>query len=153
MELDFTRLNNLINADHERDGQAINKPTETQTASGQYKTITEPQKPLETLTEGLQGMHKLQRQADAKKQEIDRSLAVYKEYQKNIMISTQLQTEILKGAKAGENIHSLFLKAVKAIALMTSNSLFYNQLEADIRGIYGQDTASPLSGTGEPTIK
>lgn len=134
MELDLTPLNELAKANNERDIQALKKP-------------------LKTPTEGLQDLHKLQRQADAKKQEIDRSLTVYKEYQKNIMISTQLQTEILKGAKAGENIHSLFLKAVKAIALMTSNSLFYNQLEADIRGIYGQDTASPLSGTGEPTIK
>lgn len=40
--------------------------------------------------------------------------------------------------KAGENVYNLFLKAVKAISLMTSNSLFYSQIEADTRAIYGE---------------
>lgn len=40
--------------------------------------------------------------------------------------------------KAGESVYNLFLKAVKAISLMTSNSLFYSQIEADTRAIYGE---------------
>ena len=147
MELDLTRLNSLAFTDFKREQekkQAPESPTETQTASGEYKTLTEPKKPLETLTEGLQGIHKLQRQADAKKQDIDRSLAICREYQQNIKTSSQLQTEILKGAKAGESIYSLFLKAVKAISLMTSNNVFYSQLEGDIRAIYGQGLLDPL---------
>lgn len=141
MELDLTRLNSLAFTDFKREQekkQAPESPAETQTASGEYKTLTEPKKPLETLTEGLEGIHKLQRQADAKKQDIDRSLAICREYQQNIKTSSQLQTEILKGAKAGEDIYSLFLKAVQAISLMTSNSVFYSQLEGDIRAIYGR---------------
>lgn len=109
MELDLTRLNSLAFADFKREQekkQAPESPAETQTASGEYKTLTEPKKPLETLTEGLEGIHKLQRQADAKKQDIDRSLAICKEYQQNIKTSSQLQTEILKGAKAGESVYS-----------------------------------------------
>lgn len=153
MELDLTRLNNLTHADRKRGIQAEKKPTETQTVSGEYKTTANTETPLKTPTEGIEGIHKLQRKADATKQDIDRSLAVYKEYQKNTLISSQLQTEIIKGAKAGEDIYSLFLKAVKVISLMTSNSVFYTQLEADIRAIYGQDVVSPLSGTGEPTTK
>lgn len=144
MELDLTRLNSLAFTDFKREQekkQAPESPAETQTASGEYKTLTEPKKPLETLTEGL---HKLQRQADAKKQDINRSLAIYREYQQNIKTSSQLQTEILKGAKAGESIYSLFLKAVKAISLMTSNNGFYSQLEGDIRAIYGQGLLDPL---------
>lgn len=147
MELDLTRLNSLAFTDFKREQekkQAPEKPTETQTASGEYKTITETKKPLETLTEGLEGIHKLQRQADAKKQDIDRSLAVYREYQQNIKTSSQLQTEILKGAKAGESVYSLLLKACKAISLMTSNSVFYSQIEGDIRAIYGQGLLDPL---------
>lgn len=147
MELDLTRLNSLAFTDFKREQekkQAPEKPTETQTASGEYKTLTEPKKGLETLTEGLQGIHKLQRQADAKKQDIDRSLAICREYQQNIKTSSQLQTEILKGAKAGESIYSLFLKACKAISLMTSNTVFYSQLEGDIRAIYGQGLLDPL---------
>lgn len=54
------------------------------------------------------------------------------------MTSSQLQTDILKGVKAGESIYSLFLKAAKAISLMTSNSVFYSQIEADTRAIYGE---------------
>ena len=147
MELDLTRLNNLAFADFKREQekkQAPESPTEPRKTSGEYKTIADDKKPLETLTEGLQGIHKLQRQADAKKMDIDRSLAICKEYQQNIKTSSQLQTEILKGAKAGESVYSLLLKACKAISLMTSNSVFYSQLEGDIRAIYGQGLLDPL---------
>lgn len=147
MELDLTRLNSLAFTDFKREQekkQAPESPTEPRNASGEYKTIADDKKPLETLTEGLEGIHKLQRQADAKKMDIDRSLAICKEYQQNIKTSSQLQTEILKGAKAGESVYSLFLKACKAISLMTSNSVFYSQLEGDIRAIYGQGLLDPL---------
>ena len=132
MELDFTRLNSLAFMKKE----APKKPSETLKGEGEYKTPIEAKKPLETLTEGLEGINKLQREADRKKQDIDRSLAICREYQQNIKTSSQLQTEILKGVRAGEDIYSLFLKAVKAISLMTSNTVFYSQLEGDIRAIY-----------------
>ena len=147
MELDLTRLNSLAFTDFKREQekkQAPESPTEPRNASGEYKTIANDKKPLETLVEGLEGIHKLQRQADAKKMDIDRSLAICKEYQQNIKTSSQLQTEILKGAKAGESVYSLLLKACKAISLMTSNSVFYSQLEWDIRAIYGQGLLDPL---------
>ena len=147
MELDLTRLNSLAFTDFKREQekkQAPESPTEPRNASGEYKTIADDKKPLETLVEGLEGIHKLQRQADAKKMDIDRSLAICKEYQQNIKTSSQLQTEILKGAKAGESVYSLLLKACKAISLMTSNSVFYSQLEGDIRAIYGQGLLDPL---------
>ena len=147
MELDLTRLNSLAFTDFKREQekkQAPESPTEQRKASGEYKTIADDKKPLETLVEGLEGIHKLQRQADAKKMDIDRSLAICKEYQQNIKTSSQLQTEILKGAKAGESVYSLLLKACKAISLMTSNSVFYSQLEGDIRAIYGQGLLDPL---------
>ena len=137
MELDFTRLNSLAFI-------APKKPSETQKGEGEYKTPIEAKKPLETLTEGLEGINKLQREADRKKQDIDRSLAICREYQQNIKTSSQLQTEILKGVRAGEDIYSLFLKAVKAISLMTSNTVFYSQIEGDIRAIYGQGLLDPL---------
>jgi len=137
MELDFTRLNSLAFMKKE----APKKPSETLKGEGEYKTPIEVKKPLETLTEGLEGINKLQREADRKKQDIDRSLAICREYQKT---SSQLQTEILKGVRAGEDIYSLFLKAVKAISLMTSNTVFYSQLEEDIRAIYGQGLLDPL---------
>jgi len=140
MELDLTRLNSLAFMDF----TAPKKPSEKLKGEGEYKTPIEVKKPLETLTEGLEGINKLQREADRKKQDIDRSLAICREYQQNIKTSSQLQTEILKGARAGEDIYSLFLKAVKAISLMTSNTVFYSQIEGDIRAIYGQGLLEPL---------
>lgn len=144
MELDLTQLIKLGSKNNERDGQAQNKPIEAKTAQGAYKTIAEDKKPVETKIEGLQGIHKLQRQADAKKEEIARTEATNREYQQNSLKASQLQAEILKGTKAGEDIYSLFLKAVKAVSVMTSNDLFYKQLEADIRTIYGEGLLEPI---------
>ena len=45
--------------------------------------------------------------------------------------------------RAGEDIYSLFLKAEKAISLMTSNTVFYSQLEGDIKSIYGAGLLEP----------
>ena len=140
MELDLTKLNKLSFmgfTEEKPEKQPSHKPTETLLTGGEYGEPTEDKKPLELNTEGLEGIIKLQRIADAKKVDIDRSLAICREYQQNIKTSSQLQTDILKGARAGEDIYSLFLKACKAISLMTSNSLFYSQLEGDIRAIYG----------------
>lgn len=147
MELDLTRLNSLAFPENKRAPgakQATKKPPETQISSGEYKTVEGSKEPLETFTEEAPGINKLQRQADAKKQDIDRSLAIFREYQQNIKTSSQLQAEILKGAKAGESVYSLLLKACKAVSLMTSDSAFYSQLEEDIRAIYGQGLLDPL---------
>lgn len=144
MELDLTRLNSLAFMGFSGEKTAPKKLPEEQTEQGEYKTLADPKNGLEVNTEGLEGINKLQREADRKKQDIDRSLAICREYQQNIKTSSQLQTEILKGARAGEDIYSLFLKAVKAISLMTSNTVFYSQLEGDIRAIYGQGLLDPL---------
>lgn len=99
-----------------------------------------PESPVEGLTECLEGQQAKKLFLDTQREREDhrRSLEVYKTYQENIKTSSQLQTDILKGLKAGEDVYSLFLKAAKAIALMTSNSLFYSQAEADLIAIYGR---------------
>ena len=68
---------------------------------------------------------------------------MYSTYQNNIRASEGLQSKILKGVKAGENIYTLFLQAAKAISLMTSNTVFYNQIESDIIDIYGKGLLEP----------
>lgn len=144
MELDLTRLNSLAFTDFKRKQgkkQAPESLTEPRNASGEYKPSAEQENALKRQLEGLQG---LQRKADQNKAEIDHNLEVYRTYQENIKRSGQLQTEILKGAKAGESVYSLLLKACKAISLMTSDSVFYSQLEEDIRAIYGQGLLDPL---------
>ncbi len=119
---------------------ATQSPVDPFLVAGEYKTLTETQKPAERLTEGLEGQQakKLYLDTQREREDRQRSLEVYRTYQENIKTSSQLQTEILKGLKAGEDVYSLFLKAAKAISLMTANSLFYSQIEADIEAIYGR---------------
>jgi hypothetical protein len=114
----------------------FNEPLESE-------TIPEPQKPVEGHTGTNTGVPRLQREAESRKAEAERTLKIYQEYQQNIKTSSQIQTEILKGIKAGESVYSLFLKAAKSISLMTSNSLFYSQIEADIAAIYGKGLLEP----------
>lgn len=132
--LDFTGLFS------ESPPEAPESPAEPLLRAGEYKTITEPQKPAERLTEGLEGQQakKLYLDTQREREDHQRSLEAYRAYQENTKRSEQLQSEILKGIKAGEDVYSLFLKAAKAISLMTSNSLFYSQIEDDTRSIYGR---------------
>ena len=140
MELDFTKLNSLAFMDFKEippEKQPSKTPSEPFIEPEEYKTPPKEENALQGQINGLEGIPILQRQADAKKQDIDRSLAIYKEYQQNIKTSSQLQNDILKGLKAGEDIYSLFLKATKAISLMTSNSVFYRETEENLKAVYG----------------
>ena len=140
MELNLDRLNGLRFADFQ-EKQPSKTPTDELLGAEEYKTSAEQEHALKRQIEGLGA---LQRKADQNKAEIDRNLEVYRTYQENIKRSGQLQTDILKGVQAGEDIYSLFLKACKAISLMTANTVFYSQLEGDIRAIYGQGLLDPL---------
>ena len=139
MELNLDRLNGLRFADFQ-EKQPSKTPTDELLGAEEYKTSAEQEHALKRQIEGLGA---LQRKADQNKAEIDRSLEVYRTYQENIKRSGQLQTDILKGVRAGEDIYSLFLKAVKAISCMTSNKTFYSQVEADLISIYGIGLQQP----------
>lgn len=143
MELNLDRLNKLAFAGFKGEApenRPATMPAEPLLGQGEYKTLTSEETPAEGLTGGLGA---LQLKADQRKAEIDRSIEVYRYYQENIRKSEQLQSEILKGARAGEDIYSLFLKAVEAISCMTSNPLFLSQIEGDIKTIYGRGLQEP----------
>ena len=139
MELNLDRLNGLRFADFQ-EKQTAKTPTDELLGAEEYKPSAEQENALKRQLEGLQG---LQRKADQNKAEKDRNLEVYRTYQENIKRSEQLQTDMLKGARAGEDIYSLFLKAVQAISCMTSNKTFYSQVEADLISIYGIGLQQP----------
>lgn len=142
MELNLDRLNGLRFADFQ-EKQPSKTPTDELLGAEEYKTSktsAEQEHALKGQIEGLQG---LQHKADQNKAEIDRNLEVYRTYQENIKRSGQLQTDILKGVQAGDDIYSLFLKAVQAISCMTSNKTFYSQVEADLISIYGIGLQQP----------
>ena len=139
MELNLDRLNGLRFADFQ-EKQPSKTPTDEPLGAEEYKTSAEQEHALKRQIEGLGA---LQRKADQNTAEIDRNLEVYRTYQENIKRSGQLQTDILKGVQAGEDIYSLFLKAVQAISCMTSNKTFYSQVEADLISIYGIGLQQP----------
>lgn len=72
------------------------------------------------------------------------SIEMFKTYQDNIRRSDQIREELMRGVRSGERAESLFLKAVRAISLMTGDSLFYEQIEKDIRSIWGEGCLSEI---------
>jgi len=120
--------------------EAPESPVEPLLGAGTINNPTEPQKPVQGQINGLEREQAKQLFLRATREQEDhrRSLEVYRTYQENIKTSSTLQTQILKGLKAGEDVYSLFLKAAKAISLMTSNSVFYSQTEEDLKAIYGR---------------
>lgn len=146
MNLDFTKLNSLYSpagrSEQEKEQpsklppEAVLEPIEQET----YKNPCEDENASNGLAECLQ---ELQRIANVSKAEKERASVICREYQENIKLSDQLQAEILKGAKQGENIYSLFLKAAQVISLMTSNTEFCSQLSDDVRSVYGVGLSEP----------
>ena len=120
--------------------EAAESPVEPLLGAGAINNPIEPQKPVQGQINGLEREQAKQLFLQATREQEDhrRSLEVYRTYQENIKTSSTLQTQILKGLKAGEDVYSLFLKAAKAISLMTSNSVFYSQTEEDLKAIYGR---------------
>ena len=123
MELDFTRLNSI--GDRETIAQAGEK--------------TPSERPAETA--GNTPEHEV-KQGDraalkAKNEATERAAAAYKKYQQNILAAGQLRSEITGGAAAGEDIYTLFLKAVETIGKMTGDSLFIDQIGKSIKSVYG----------------
>lgn len=140
--LDFGGLFSAAN----RENQAPRKPQDELLEATQYEEPIEEEKPVEgketaqngtTATAPFIPALTLLRQAEQEANERERSLEICRRYQDNIRVAGGLRTDILKGVRAGEDIHTLFLKAVKAISLMTSDTLFNDQIEADIKAIYG----------------
>lgn len=161
MDWNFDRLNQLGTPEFIQEGTAAKKPPETPPEplldSRQYKSTNSPKNVIQgkyrqTRVNGtnlykierIEGQQpepqehsKLQRQADNNAAEQERAAAAYKHYQDNIRAAGQLTTDIIKGLNTGQDIHDLFLMAVKAISCMTSDNHLYNHAEETIKTIYG----------------
>jgi len=143
MELNLERLKKLGVSEAKPalgENPPATSPAERLSEGSQGKDTTGAKKPAERLVEANTA---LQRKAETQRANIDRSLEICKEYQANIRKTETLQAEILKGAGAGADIYQLFLKAVEAIALMTSNQPFLRQIEGNIKTVYGKGLLEP----------
>lgn len=86
---------------------------------------------------------RLQALSDENRARLEEASRIRAEYQKNTLLSDSLQCEINKGLKVGEDIYTLFLKAVQAVSLMTNNPTFYNVARKDLLAIYGMALEKP----------
>lgn len=138
LALDFTGLFDSGLFDEEN--EAPESPLEPPLTIEKYKKTFKAKQPVQGQINSLEKEQAKQLFLQTKREREDRqkSIEAYKTYQENIIQSSQLQAEILKGIKAGADIYSSLLKATKAISLMASNNLFYTQTEDDIKAIYGK---------------
>lgn len=161
MGWNFDRLNQLGTPEFIQEGAAAKKPPETPPEplldSRQYKSTNSPENAIQgkyrqTRVNGtnlykierIEGQQpepqehsKLQRQADNNAADQERAAAAYKQYQDNIKAAGQLTTDIIKGLNTGQDIHDLFLMAVRAISCMTSDNYIYSHAEETIKTVYG----------------
>lgn len=72
--------------------------------------------------------------ADKEMTELD----IYQTYMRNVRLTEEIQSDIIRGAKAGEDPFALLLMALKAIGLMTGTDILYKDVELSMRAIYGQ---------------
>lgn len=151
MELDFTWLTNL---GQEQAKQAFtpatseNRPAVTHfdgiLKGGQYDSLFKEKSPTESHSEPHRATEILQLKEEARRADHQRAVEVYKDHQKNIRFTEEIQAQILKGVKVGEDPCSLLLKAVEAISKMTGNQHFYKQVRADLIAVYGEALLYPL---------
>lgn len=86
---------------------------------------------------------KLQNLSAENRAKLEAAVRIRAEYQKNILLSDNLRCEINKGLKSGEDIYVLFLKAVRAISLITSDTAFYDTAKNDLLAIYSAALEKP----------
>lgn len=114
-----------------------------------YVQRQEPPEPPQQPTEPRQRTPFEISQAEQQRA-IEAAQSVYRDYQKNIMISGQLQTEIEKGMQQGKPLAVLFLQAMKIISNMTGNAEIYRSANETIQAVYGYALQEP--GALELTI-
>ena len=134
LNLDFSGLNNIALQVAKKD---FTEPFKVEGVKMPIEEETSPEQANLSPQEELVGGVALAR-LDRDKEDHQHTLEMYKDYQKNIRQAGQLQTELTKGARAGEPAYTLLLKAIKAISLMTGNKLFYSQIYKDLKAIYGE---------------
>lgn len=144
MELDLSKLNKLTTYDsieekkEKQPSQPSNLAVEPFKEGKAYKYTSKNSNAIESDITPLEGNRLLQLQANRKKQEIERKNAEKQLKEGNYLKSSTLQAEIIKGVLAGEDIYTLFLKAIDTIELLTNTTAFSNQVKEDIKAIYGR---------------
>lgn len=148
-KIDFSHLDNLAYTeftpveDTVAENSSKSQPQRKRKTAGGDTTTAQNATESHTGDESAQAKV-LQLHRDQRKPALDQTAP--RKYQENILRSGTLPSDILKGLAEGEDIYSLFLKAVQAIALMTNDNQILKQAQGDIEVIYGvgQEQKEPL---------
>lgn len=145
MELDFTGLEKLSHR----------SPQDELLEGGQGRSTPKQENPAEGLTGAAEGMGKLQREADRRKAEKERSLEVYRAYQSNIKAAGQLQAEILKEIKLNKRKEEKMKK--EQVRSFVEKEIWENLVWEGMEAVLYKDGGSwtrqeGLTGTNEPEI-
>lgn len=144
MELDFSRLNKLGFLDFEDTKEAPEMAPEATETEKEGIIPTLDLKPLETASTAPEGQELAYIKLTREQEDRARLQEAYRDYQSNIKNAGDLRTQILKGARAGEDPIALLLKACKCISSMTGEKLFSEQVEEDLKAIYGKALLEPV---------
>lgn len=143
MELDFSKLNMLGFLDFEDTEEATGTAPEATKTEPEGEVPTLDMKPLETASTAPEGQELAYIKLTREQEDRARLQEAYRDYQNNIKNAGDLRTQILKGARAGEDPTALLLKACQCISSMTGEKLFSEQVEQDLKAIYGEVFLEP----------
>lgn len=144
MELDFSKLNKLGFLDFEIEEEAPETAPEATKTEPEGKVPTLDLEALKTAPTAPEGQELAYIKLNREKADHARTLEVYRDYQSNIRNAGDLRSQILNGARAGEDPITLLLKAVQCISSMTGEKLFSEQVEQDLKAIYGEALLEPI---------
>lgn len=121
--------------------KGANKPADERKANTHIGSIPVAENATESHTEQNSAISDkvvpLYREAERRKQDHARSLEILKTYQENIIRSGNLTSQITKGMEAGDDIHSLYLKSIEVIALLTNDNAIRESAKRYMRTVYG----------------
>ena len=143
MELDFSKLNKLGLLDFEDIEEATETAPEATETEPEGEVPTLDFKAIETASTAPEGQELAFIKLTREQEDRARLQEAYRDYQSNIKNAGELRSQILKGARAGEAPTALLLKACKCISSMTGESLFSEQVEKDLKALYGEVFLEP----------
>lgn len=109
---------------------------------GTVETVQNVQKPVKEDNpepEQVQSSVSLDALSDSNK----RNLEMFSTYQKNVIAAETITSDITKDLQQGKPLALLFLKAMKAISLMTGNPLTYQNTAETLQAVYGYGLHEP----------
>lgn len=138
MELDFSGLNKLqFQNFKDEDEQPPEQPQKAPTERKQQAPIEIPAPEEKRPESPANALSVATAKLNIEKENQRKLNEMYGEYRQNREKASQYIPQILKGARSGISPAQLLLTACKCISAMTGEKVFYEQIEGDLKAVYG----------------